>query len=40
VVASIPINQDKSGILVGLINNERMDIKGVSVKLVAVCSKY
>jgi hypothetical protein len=40
MIASISINQDKTGILVGLIDDKRIDIKGVSVKLVAVCSKY
>jgi hypothetical protein len=37
VIGSIPINQDKTGILVGLIEDERIDIKDVSVNLVAMC---
>jgi hypothetical protein len=40
VIASIPINQDKTGILVGLIEDETMNKAGISVKLVTVCSKY
>jgi hypothetical protein len=40
VIDSISINQGKTGVLVGLIEDERIDIKGVSVKLVAMCYKH
>jgi hypothetical protein len=38
VIASIPINQDKTGILTGWIDDERTGRSGISVMLAAVCS--
>jgi hypothetical protein len=40
VIASIPINQDKTDILTGWINDERTGKKGISVKLAAMCSEH
>jgi hypothetical protein len=39
VIASIPINQDKTNILTGWIDDERTDTRGISVKLIAIQSK-
>ena len=37
VIDSIPIDQDKTNILTGWIDDEITDTSGVSVKLIAVC---
>jgi hypothetical protein len=38
VITSIPINQDKTGILIGWIEDGRKHTSGISVRLVAICS--
>ena len=38
IIDSIPINQDKTSILTGWIDDERIGINGISVTLVAMCS--
>jgi hypothetical protein len=40
VIASIPITQDKTGILTGWIDDKKTGKTGISVKLAAVCSEY
>jgi hypothetical protein len=40
VISSIPINQDKTDILTGWIDDETIEKRGVSVKLAAVCSGH
>jgi hypothetical protein len=40
VITSIPVNQDKTGILTGWIDEERTGKSGISVKLVAICSEH
>jgi hypothetical protein len=40
VISSIPVNQDKTSILTGWIDDEKTGKTGIAVKLAAVCSEY